>query len=81
MRKGLRGYSASFVRAVETGDLPNLVSKFARFCFDRNISVTEAAQKLGVGRATVYLWFKGTVSPNARHQEAIQKIMARHRRP
>ena len=77
MRKGLRGYSTSFVRAIAEGRLPDLVEQFANHCVAREIPVSVVAEQIGVTRATVYAWFTGRAAPRARHQEKIRHFMAR----
>lgn len=80
MRKGLRGYSTPFVRALAEGQLSDLVAQFANHCVAREISVSAVAERIGVTRATVYSWFTGRSEPRARHQEKIRQILARWNR-
>ena len=77
MSNGLRGYSTSFVRAVEEGCQSDLMAQFASACIARDLPVAQVAQRLGVSRPTVYAWFTGRSTPRARHQEAIKRLMAR----
>lgn len=80
MRNGLRGYSTSFVRAVEESELSDLVAQFAHRCVARGIPVSVVAERVGVTRATVYAWFTGRAEPRAQHQEKIRQILARWNR-
>ena len=80
MRKGLRGYSTSFVAAIAHGQLSDLMFQFAHECVVREISVSAVAERLGVTRTTVYAWFTGKAEPRMRHQEKIRQILARWNR-
>jgi len=67
MSDGRKGYSNALVQIVEQSDPESVVTKFAKYCIDRGIPVTEIAKAFGVTRATVYFWFKGECRPREKH--------------
>lgn len=74
------GYSMSLVYANKKADIEHPGVALGRFCIDREISVQQVAESLGVSRMTVYNWFSGYVKPSREHLEAIERFKGRHKR-
>ena len=73
------GYSQRLIEANKTaGDSLGVV--LGRFCIEREISVNEIAEYLGVSRATIYNWFWGTHTPAREHGDHISLIIRQHKK-
>lgn len=71
----LRGYSYQLVKANLAAN-PNLIGvQLGRYCIDRDISVFDMAQKLGVSKMTLYHWFVGKSIPHKTRAEKITKLL------
>jgi transcriptional regulator with XRE-family HTH domain len=71
----LRGYSYQLVKANLAAN-PDLVGvQLGRYCIDRDISVLDMAQKLGVSKMTLYHWFIGRSVPHKTRAEKITKLL------
>lgn len=71
----LRGYSYQLVKANLAAN-PNLIGvQLGRYCIDRDISVFDMAQKLGVSKMTLYHWFVGKSIPHKARAEKITKLL------
>lgn len=71
-----RGYSTVLVNLALRQDPRRPITKLAKLCFKREVSVIEVAQRLRVSRAAVYAWFKGAADPHKRHLPAIELLIA-----
>jgi hypothetical protein len=71
----LRGYSYQLVKANLAAN-PDLVGvQLGRYCIDKDISVVDMAQKLGVSKMTLYHWFIGKSVPHKMRAEKITKLL------
>lgn len=73
------GYSQSLVQANKAASARLLGVALGRHCIKRGISVMDIAEKFGVSRATVYLWFKGTSIPRSGVAVQIQRYIKKSR--
>jgi len=70
------GYSPEIVALAKAMNPHTPVYKFAMYCIDNNIPVSNIARVFGVTRATVYNWFDGTFYPRGRHLQRMLKELA-----
>jgi len=73
----LRGYSYQLVKANLAANSNLIGVQLGRYCIDRNISVFDMAQKLGVSKMTLYHWFVGKSIPHKARAEKITKLLNR----
>jgi transcriptional regulator with XRE-family HTH domain len=59
-----RGYSLRLAKTILNADADNLGVQLGRICLEKDVSVIEAADALGVTRTTLYSWFCGKVAPH-----------------
>lgn len=71
-----KGFSTELVDFVRRQDQRRAGARLAKACFARKIPVAVAAKRLGVSRATVYMWFKDSVTPSRQHLAAIDAYIA-----
>ena len=71
------GYSAGLVAIINATDSSTVPATFAKHCVANRVSVAELSREFGVSRTTIYAWFKGTMVPHPRHQDAMVAYMAR----
>jgi transcriptional regulator with XRE-family HTH domain len=50
-----------------------------RYCIKQGISVSDTAERFGVSRMTVYMWFKGERNPNPAVATQIQRYIKKRR--
>ncbi len=70
-----RGYSSALVQLINQSDPESVVTRFAKYCIEKNISVIEIAQAFNVTRATVYFWFKGAFKPREKHIAGMLEVL------
>lgn len=70
-----RGYTVRLLREVEALDPTAVPTRFAKMCIERDIPVSDVAQKFGVTRASVYAWFTGTHQPRASIKQMMSDIL------
>jgi transcriptional regulator with XRE-family HTH domain len=73
------GYSQNLVQANKEASARFLGVALGRHCIKRGISVAQIAERFGVSRMTVYLWFKGETNPNPQLAKEIQRYIKRSR--
>jgi transcriptional regulator with XRE-family HTH domain len=71
------GYSQDLIQANKDASARSLGVALGRHCIKHRISAKQVADKFGVSRMTVYLWFKGQGSPNLTHAKEIQRYLKR----
>lgn len=71
------GYSFRFALAVNSADTSKLGVQLGNLCIDLDIPAVEVADHVGVTRATVYNWFKGTTRVPPAYQEKVQDLVQR----
>ena len=59
-----KGYSRKYITANKKADQSHIGVKLGRVCIDRDISVHDVSEYLGVSRQAVYLWFLGKSKPH-----------------
>lgn len=71
----MRGYSIRVAEAIQEADGNLLGVQLGRACLARDISVSTAAEALGVTRQTVYHWFLGLSEPRGKTCDAIRAYL------
>lgn len=65
------GYSIRVAKAIQSASDTLLGVRLGLMCLERDVPVTEVAERLGVTRTTVYSWFVGKsdpTNPEIRHK-------------
>jgi len=73
------GYSQSLVQANKEVSARLLGVALGRYCIKQGISVSDTAERFGVSRMTVYMWFKGEHNPNPAVAAQIQRYIKKRR--
>jgi transcriptional regulator with XRE-family HTH domain len=73
------GYSQSLVQANKEVSARLLGVALGRHCIKQGISVSDTAERFGVSRMTVYMWFKGERNPNPAVATQIQRYIKKRR--
>lgn len=71
------GYSTRFALAVNSADTSKIGVQLGNVCIDLDIPAVEVAQHVGVTRATIYNWFKGTTNVPPAYRDAVQDLVRR----
>jgi transcriptional regulator with XRE-family HTH domain len=71
------GYSLRLVEMNKAANQELVGVQFGAVCMEHNVPVAEIADKFGVSRQTVYNWFCGLSSPNAKAATKIEKYTAK----
>jgi transposase len=70
------GYSSRIVQLNKKAKKSNLGVILGRLCIARGVEVAVVAARLGVSRMTIYNWFVGAHEPQAKHEDAINKLLS-----
>lgn len=70
-----KGYSLRLHTMNAEADPTNLGVRLGRVCIERDISVIQVAEALGVTRQTVYNWFVGASSPHWRCTDRVEQFL------
>jgi DNA-binding XRE family transcriptional regulator len=70
------GYSIRLLHGNRKASKKRLGVRFGRHCIDSNISVLEAAEKLGVSRQCIYNWFLGVHEPSPAQAAKISQLFS-----
>lgn len=69
------GYSSRLIELNKEADNRLLGVQLGRVCIEKDVSVAEVSEELGVTRQTVYNWFCGANAPRSSQEKTIKEFL------